>query len=223
MNQFECTGVILAGGKNRRLPGKKKTFYRIGRDTMLNHLTTLFAKLFNEVILVVNDPGAFAATDTMVVRDIIPSRCALAGLHAGLFYASNPWIYATACDIPFANEKIIRHLWGARAKGKEIIIPRTHEGLEPLSALYHKSCMPRIEKNLANNIFMIKAFFKAKRVKEISPETLEKLDPEMWFKFNVNTPEDLAAARAMAKDQKCSQYDDGLGGVKHSGEKHEFI
>ncbi|WDP89876.1 MAG: molybdenum cofactor guanylyltransferase [Desulfobacter sp.] len=198
LKKIECTGVILAGGTNSRLPGKKKTFYRVGEASMLEKLSALFETLFDEVILVVNDPGAFAGADAMVVRDIIPARCALAGLHAGLFYASNPWIYATACDVPFANEKIIRHLWGARAKGKEIVIPRTREGLEPLSAFYNKSCIPRIEKSLADNIFMIKRFFKAKKVREIAPEALEKLDPQMRFKFNVNTPEDLAVARAMA-------------------------
>lgn len=198
MEKFDCTGVILAGGTNSRLPGKKKTFHRVGTISMLENLTTLFTGLFNEVILVVNDPGAFTGSDAMVVRDINPAGCALAGLHAGLFYASAPWIYATACDVPFANEKIIRHLLGARVPGKNIIIPRTREGLEPLSALYHKSCIPRIEKNLEDNIFMVKKSFKATKVREIPPDILEKLDPRMQFKFNVNTPEDLAAARAMA-------------------------
>ncbi len=198
MEKFDCTGVILAGGTNSRLPGKKKTFHRVGKASMLENLTTLFSGLFKEVILVVNDPGAFTGTDAMVVRDIIPARCALAGLHAGLFYASSDWVYATACDVPFASEKVIRHLLGARVPGKEIIIPLTREGLEPLSALYHKSCIPRIEKNLEDNIFMIKKFFKPKKVREISPGVLETLDPRMHFKFNVNTPEDLAMARAMA-------------------------
>lgn len=200
MEKLDCTGVILAGGTNSRLPGKKKTFHRVGQISMLENLTHLFTRLFEEVILVVNDPGAFTGADAMVVRDIIPARCALAGLHAGLFYASSDWVYATACDVPFANEKIIRHLLGARSPDKEIIIPRTREGLEPLSAIYNKSCIPRIEKNLEDNIFMIKKFFKTKKVREIPPGVLETLDPRMRFKFNVNTPEDLAKARAMAGD-----------------------
>ena len=202
MEKFDCTGVILAGGRNSRLPGKKKTFYRVGQTTMLENLTTLFSKLFKEVILVVNDPGDFTGSDAVVVRDIIPARCALAGLHAGLFYASFPWTCATACDVPFANERVIRYLLAARIKGKEVIIPRSREGLEPLTALYHKSCLPRIEKNLDGGIFMIKRFFKAKRVREIPPEALEALDPEMRFKFNVNTPEDLVQARALARREK---------------------
>ena len=190
--------MILAGGRNSRLPGVKKTFLTVGNATMMEQIYTLFSNVFKEVIVVVNDPAAFIKTDALIVTDINPSRCALAGLHAGLFYAAFDWSYVTACDVPFASEKVIRRLLDERCRGKEIIIPRTREGLEPLSALYHKSCIPRIEKNLDDHIFMIKKFFKKRKVKEIPPETLEKLDPKMQFKFNVNTPEDLAQARAMA-------------------------
>ena len=174
-------------------------FRRVGGITMLSQIHALFDRVFKEVVLVVNDPAAFAMTDALVVTDIDPSRCALAGLHAGLYHASHPWIYATACDVPFASEAVIRHLWASRSRGKEIVIPRTREGLEPLSALYNKSCLPRMEKNLGQGRFMIKKFFNFRRVAEISPESLERLDPDMRFKFNVNTPQDLALAREMAQ------------------------
>lgn len=170
----------------------------MGNDTILNHSLELFAKLFKETILVVNDPKDFTGPDLMVVTDIIPARCSLAGLHTGLFYASFPWSYVLACDVPFASEAIIRYLLSNRKPGKEIIIPRTREGIEPLSALYHKSCLPFIERNLAENRFMIKKFFRPRKVWEIQPQELEKIDPQMRFKFNVNTPQDLAMARTMA-------------------------
>jgi len=198
LSRLDCTGVILAGGMNSRLPGKKKMFRKVGDTTMLEAIHTLFDRVFKEVILVVNDPKAFAMTDALIVTDIDPSRCALAGLHTGLYYASHPWIYATACDVPFASEAVIRHLWASRRKGKEIIIPRTREGLEPLSALYNKTCLQRMEKSLSEKRFMIKKAFNFRRVMEIAPETLERLDPDMRFKFNVNTPEDLVTARTMA-------------------------
>lgn len=202
LEKFACTGVILAGGLNSRLPGKKKTFHRVGNTTMLEQIHTLFSHLFQEVILVVNDPEDFSQWDMMVTTDIIPARCALAGLHTGLFYASFPWAYVTACDVPFANEQVIRHLWERRSPEYEVIIPRTREGLEPLSALYSKSCIPRVEKSLDDNQFMIKKFFRNKKLREISAEKLEELDPQMRFKFNVNTPEDLILAQSMARNQK---------------------
>jgi molybdopterin-guanine dinucleotide biosynthesis protein A len=198
--KYDCTGVILAGGKNSRLPGEKKTFRRVGTDMMLTRIHGLFSKLFKEVIVVVNDPKDFIGWDMMVVTDIHPSRCALAGLHAGLFYASNPWAYVTACDVPFANEQVIQHLIGQREQGIEVIVPRTDDGLEPLAALYSRECIPLIETNLEKKIFMIKKFFRKKRVKEISVSDLKKLDPSMRFMFNVNTLEDLKTARSMEEE-----------------------
>lgn len=196
--KLECTGLILAGGKNSRLPGKKKTFHHIGESTMLERLCTLFSKVFKETIIVVNDPKAFMGLDMMVVTDIIPARCVLAGLHAGLFYASYPFAYVTACDIPFASEKVIRYLVDQAAPGDHVVIPRTDDGLEPLSAVYSKACIPLIEESLKNNILMIKKFYKKNHVKEVPVSVLRQLDPEMAFFFNVNTPVDLEKARQMA-------------------------
>ncbi|WP_022664845.1 molybdenum cofactor guanylyltransferase [Desulfospira joergensenii] len=200
--KFDCTGVILAGGRNSRLPGKKKSFHRVGETTMLERTCDLFSDLFREIILVVNDPGDFIGLDAMVVTDIIPAGCALAGLHSGLFHASYPWAYVTACDFPFASRAVIEYLVKRTGPGAQVVIPRTPEGLEPLTAVYAKTCIPLIEKNLAKEIFMIKKFFNKKRVREIPFEQLKKLDPDLNFKFNVNTPEDLARARQLVRQLK---------------------
>ncbi|MDZ7666052.1 MAG: molybdenum cofactor guanylyltransferase [Desulfotignum sp.] len=196
--KLDCTGVILAGGKNSRLPGKKKTFHRVGEVSILERLCMLSSKLFKETIIVVNEPEEFMGLDMMVVTDIIPARCVLAGLHAGLFYASYPYAYVTACDIPFASEAVIRHLVDRVRPGDHVVIPRTNDGLEPLSALYSRDCLPLIEESLKNSVFKIKKFYKKKHVREVPVSVLKKLDPDMGFIFNVNTPADLEKARQMA-------------------------
>jgi len=196
--KFDVTGVILAGGKNSRLPGEKKTFRKIGDRMILDSIYKVFSSLFKEVIIVVNDPEDFAGWDMTIVTDIIPSRCALAGLHAGLFYASYPYVYATACDTPFLRQSVVEHIVGKIEKGYDVIVPRTDDGLETLSAAYSKECIPLIEENLKKDIYMIKNFFRPGRVKEIPISELRSLDPELQFIFNVNTPEDLEQARMMA-------------------------
>ncbi|MCK5695408.1 MAG: molybdenum cofactor guanylyltransferase [Desulfobacula sp.] len=195
--KFDCTGVILAGGKNSRLPGQKKTFRKIGDVMILESIYELFSNLFKEVIIVVNEPKEFAAWDMTVVTDIIPSQCALAGLHAGLFYASFPYVYAAACDTPFVKQSVVEYIVGQIEPKYEVVIPRTDDGLEALSAVYSKDCIPLIENNLKKNIFMIKKFFRKKKVKEIPVEQLKALDPAMEFVFNVNTPEDLEKAKTI--------------------------
>ena len=199
---FDYTGVILAGGKNSRLPGGKKAFRKIGDEMILETIYELFSSLFKEVIIVVNEPREFAGWDMMVVTDIIPVKCALAGLHAGLFYASYPYAYVTACDTPFVKRSVVEYIVGSIRPGYEVIIPQTDDGLEPLSAVYSKDCIPLIEENLKKNIFMIKKFFRKKKVKEIPVDKLKMLDPQRQFIFNVNTPKDLEKAKTIANQQE---------------------
>jgi molybdenum cofactor guanylyltransferase len=196
--KLDCTGVILAGGKNSRLPGKKKTFQKIGDLTILETICDLFSNLFKEIIIVVNEPQEFAGLNMSIVTDIIPLKCALAGLHAGLFYSSYPYAYVTACDTPFVRQSVVEYIVGQIDSSYDVAIPRTDDGLEPLSAVYSKDCLPLIENNLEKNIVMIKKFFRKKRVKEIPVEQLRRLDPDMQFIFNINTPEDLKKARFIA-------------------------
>lgn len=195
--RFDCTGVILAGGRNTRFPGKKKAFRKIGDGMILEGIYKLFLELFKEVIIVVNEPEEFAGWDMTVVTDILPFRCALAGIHAGLFYASFPYAYVTACDTPFLCPELIEHIVSKIKPGFDVIVPRTQDGLEPLSAVYSKRCIPLIEENLENNIFMIKKIYKKRKVREIPVEELKQFDPDMRFAFNVNTPQDLETARQM--------------------------
>nr|WP_319394753.1 molybdenum cofactor guanylyltransferase [uncultured Desulfobacter sp.] len=207
MEKFDCTGVILAGGCNRRLPGIKKTFHKVGSKTIMERIIRVFSKLFPQVILVVNDPKDFLGLDALVVTDINPSRCSLAGLHTGLFYADYEWSYVTACDLPFLSAKVIRYLLAQRDLDKQIIIPKTRGGLEMLSALYHKSCLPRIEINLEKQEFMIKKILKSEKSVQIPPRVLESLDQNMRFAFNVNTLQDLKTARSLILTQTAPKED----------------
>lgn len=209
MKKFDCTGVILAGGCNRRLPGIKKTFHKIGSKTIIERIITVFSRLFPQVILVVNNPKDFLGLDALVVTDIDPSRCALAGLHAGLFYADFDWSYVTACDLPFVSEKVIRYLLAQRNDGKQIVIPKTRGGLEMLCALYHKSCLPRIETNLEKQAFMIKKIVRPESSIQIQPRELESFDPDMRFAFNVNTLQDLETARNWVRTWDDHREDNG--------------
>ncbi len=201
--KFDCTGVILAGGKNSRLPGKKKGFRKVGNLMILEKIHDLFPKIFKEVIIVVNEPKAFADWNMTIVTDIDKSQCALSGLHAGLFYASYPHAYVTACDTPFIKQSVIEYIVEKYNPEFDVVLPETDDGLETLSAVYSKECIPLIEKNLENNIYMIKKFFRKKKVRHIPVRQLKQFDPDVDFIFNINTPEDLETAKIMMK-----KYDD---------------
>ncbi|MFH1156024.1 MAG: molybdenum cofactor guanylyltransferase [Pseudomonadota bacterium] len=201
MNQ-NCTGVILAGGRNIRLPGIKKTFHEIQGRRVMDCIYGMFTSLFDRVIVVANDPGDFVEWDALIVSDIDPSRCSMAGLHAGLFYADTPWCFVSACDTPFLKEDLARHILSCIRPGIDVVIPETEGGLEPLFAAYSRECLPLIEKNLEAGIYMIKRFFRKNRVDTIPLDVVRRIDPGMTSFFNINTPEDLETARQMASREQ---------------------
>ena len=82
----------------------------------------------------------------------------------------------------------------------DIIIPH-HDGYyEPLCAIYSKSCLTKIEKQLAEKNYRIYDFFDDVDVKQISRETIQSVDPELISFFNVNTPDALAYSRRVAEN-----------------------
>ena len=182
------------------MPGIKKMFHEVHGRTIMDSIHGIFTDLFEKVIIVVKNPSAFAAWDGLIVTDIYPARCPLAGIHAALYYAQTDHIFVSAGDTPFLKHEIVRHLVSAVRPGIEVVLPETRDGLEPLCAVYSKSCLGPMEKNLDASIYKIRRFFREKKVRTIPLKNIEAIDHSMVSFFNINTPDDLARARALAGD-----------------------
>ncbi|MEA2061608.1 MAG: molybdenum cofactor guanylyltransferase [Thermodesulfobacteriota bacterium] len=192
--EYDCTGIILAGGKNSRLPGIKKAFHKINGKMIIDIIIEKLSTLLNEIIIVTNDPCDFSEQDSLLATDILPCGCSLAGIHAGMFYAAKNNIFVAACDTPFLKIEIVEKIISHISPAHDIIIPETCDGIEPLCAVYSKKCLPAVQTNLNKNIFMIKKIFKKNRTLKIPVHEIKKIDPEMISFFNINTPCDLDKA-----------------------------
>lgn len=190
-----CTGVILAGGQNRRFSGKKKALLRLGGRPILDRIYSVYTELFEEIILVTNDPLQYFDWNATIVTDIYPIRSSLTGIHAGLFYIKTPFAFVVACDIPFLKQALIETILEAMDSRVDVVVPETSNGLEPLCALYAKECLKQIEKQIAGESLKIDRFFEKVRVKKIPETALRAKDPELVSFFNINTPEDLRRAQ----------------------------
>jgi molybdopterin-guanine dinucleotide biosynthesis protein A len=192
-----CSGVILAGGLSTRYGGENKAFLRVGGARILDRLFAAYTDLFDEIILVTNNPLEFLEWDAMIVSDIFPVRSSLTGIHAGLFYASNPFAFFTACDTPFLKKEVIATVLEHIDPAADLIIPQTSAGLEPLCAAYSKRCLKPAEDHLRLNKLKIQMALNKCRIKRIPEERLRARDPELVSFFNVNTPQDLARAEEL--------------------------
>ena len=71
------TGVILAGGQNTRFSGMNKALIRVGGKCILERIYDVFSDLFEEIILVTNDPLQYLEWDLDIVTDLFPIRSSL--------------------------------------------------------------------------------------------------------------------------------------------------
>ncbi len=197
-----CTGVILAGGLNSRFCGTNKAFLEIGGKKIFDHIYELFSSLFENIILVTNDPLRYLEWDLNIVTDLYPDRSSLNGIYSGLFHTTTPYAFFTACDAPFLKRQIVETIVDRIEKDIDVVIPETSEGLEPLCAVYSNQCLKHIEKHLLTKNFQIKQWFKKVRVKTVEETVLRDKDPELWSFININTTSDLAIAKAKFQTER---------------------
>ncbi len=192
--KFPCTGVILAGGLNTRFSGINKAFVRVGGKRILDYVYDLCNDLFEEIILVTNDPLQYLEWDAVVTTDLFPIRSSLTGIHAGLFCATTPYAFFTACDSPFLTKEVAETIIDQIEPRFDVFIPKTSAGLEPLCAVYSKQCLKPVEQQLIQKKLKIHGFFENVRVKKIPEKIFLEKDPDLISFFNINTPEDLNRA-----------------------------
>ena len=187
---MKITGIILAGGKNLRM-GKNKAFLEVRGERIIDRTKNLFRALFDEVLLVTNSLPDYLDLNLRMVADLYAGKGALGGIYSGLFHASHSHAFVAACDMPFLNKDLIRHLIDL-SPGYDIVIPKTEDGWQPLHAVYSKKCLPFMEDLIREDNLKIIDFFHRVKKREVPTEEILPLDPNLASFLNVNTPEELA-------------------------------
>lgn len=185
----EITGVILAGGKSRRM-GRDKAWLPVDGQALFERVLTVMRELFPRVVIAGDRPD-LARPGLPAVADLYPGS-ALGGLYTGLQQAATPYIFVTACDIPHPDPAIIRTLCDLR-QGYDLVVIRTVEGFEPLFAVYGKNCLQPMRELLDAGNFRIYDFYDRVRVRYVGEDEL----PVDWRRAlcNINTPQDYAALK----------------------------
>ncbi|HXT67159.1 MAG TPA: molybdenum cofactor guanylyltransferase [Nitrospiraceae bacterium] len=194
MMEIEVTGVLLAGGKSRRM-GEDKRYLVVGEQTLLERGLGVLRSMFQEVLVVIAQDSAPLDIDARVVRDLVPDCGSLGGIYTGLIQATSPYIFTVACDMPFLNQAVITQ-FTTRRDTADIVMARLATRLHPMHALYGKGCLPAMEQMIVARQLKIQELVShaSLRVQYVTEADLLSIDPS-WRSFhNVNTPEDLEAA-----------------------------
>jgi molybdenum cofactor guanylyltransferase len=195
----KIAGAIIAGGPATRLGGVAKPFLTVAGRTIADRQVALLrgagvARLF----AVANDPAPWAALAVDVVPDRVAGRGPLGGIQAALAAAGDcDAVVCLAGDLPFVAPALLAALCG-RTPGAGAVAPRTVGGIEPLCARYARALLPAVDARVAAGELAVHALLEGLAVDWIEGTELAALDPDGHSFFNINTPDDLRRAQALA-------------------------
>jgi len=184
----DVAGVILAGGESSRM-GRNKALLEVNGERMIETTYRRMAELFDEVLLVTNTPEIYDFIPCRKIADIYPGMGPLGGIHAALTNSVAERAFITACDMPSLNSQLIRELCSIQGD-VDVVIPETPGGLEPLHAVYAKSCLPKMETMLLAGERRVLSFFDLAQVRLVPRGRIAALDPDFASFRNINTQED---------------------------------
>ena len=205
-NQQQPLGLILAGGLARRMGGGDKLRIRIGGNTILARVLKRMTPQCSRLIVNANgDPARFADTGLPVVPDSVPDFAGpLAGILAGLDWAAAhaPEIADVASvpgDCPFLPVDLVPRLEAARQEaGTPLACARSGDWRHPVVGLWPVALRDDLRRALTvENLHKIE-IWTARHGVAIADWPAEPVDPF----FNVNTPEDVAAAERVAAQER---------------------
>ena len=196
------TGLILAGGKSKRLGRDKALLPWPGEDSpnsLIHHVHSVLASVCEEVLVVGNRSGLPCFE---VVPDVAPVSSSLTGLVSGLHAARTPLVLAVACDMPFLHGPLLRVLIDCASAEWDVVAPVIRHEPETLHTVYHKRCLATATDMLQSGDLRLGRLLQRLRVRRFSIEDVRRFDPELASFRNINTPQDLAEARECARPSR---------------------
>jgi molybdopterin-guanine dinucleotide biosynthesis protein A len=198
----ETIGLILAGGLARRMGGGDKPRTSIGGVTILSRVLERMKPQCTRLILNANgDPARFADTGLPVIADDVPDFAGpLAGILAGLDWAAaNAPDVATVVsvpgDCPFLPRDLVARLHQARAASDQpLACARSGQWRHPVVGVWPVALRADLRHALTKEDLRKIELWTARHGVALADWPAEPVDPF----FNVNTPEDAAAAERLA-------------------------
>lgn len=197
MKSEKPAGVILAGGKSRRMGVTRKALLELnGRSLLARVIDRLQAHLEPLILSCESDTDEFDDFGLPLVPDLLPRfRGPLTGLCSALLYLAdkglNNGLVLCPCDAPFIPENLVQVLLDAGQGKKKPVVVISYQGvLQPTFSMWQNHHLPVIHEAVIN-----KGMGGLKHVLKSLPHTVVEWAPtEPSPFFNINTPAELQTA-----------------------------
>ncbi|MGE5894344.1 MAG: molybdenum cofactor guanylyltransferase [bacterium] len=194
------TGVILAGGENRRFPYSKSFIIADGTPIIERTLRVL-GRVVPHLIISTNDPAPFFKYRAHLVGDVLPERGPLTGIVSAMIASPSEWFLVTACDMPCILPELVDFLL-TRERNADALVPVYEGKPQPLLGLYHRRLIQPFYAKMTKGYKKMSLVLDEINAQLIDERQIREIDPQGKSFVNINTPDELDAIRKGG--MKCS-------------------
>jgi molybdenum cofactor guanylyltransferase len=169
-----CEACILAGGLSSRM-GQDKAGLRLGGRSLLSHVR----RAARQAGLVVR----------VIRRDLVPACGPLGGIYTALRTTSAEAVMFLSCDMPFVNAELLEQMCSRLTPQLEAVFVVSDRRLG-FPCLIRRQALGKVEELLARRLFALQRL-----ARQLKTARLRLHRDQATAVFNINTPEDYAAAR----------------------------
>ncbi|WP_426454826.1 molybdenum cofactor guanylyltransferase [Paenibacillus sp. S-38] len=195
------TGVILAGGQNRRMGGHSKALLAVEGESFLQRQVKEMAEVCGEILLMTQNASLYAdelaalSDKGMVVRalpDLVPARGPLGGLQSALHASSTDLLWVVGCDMPLISSRAAVELAGVCLRtDAAAAVPRIAGRVHPLHGVYRKKILAPVESMLEADDYRMMGVFHLTDWEPVDEVVWNRLGIPTDFVRNINTPDEF--------------------------------
>ncbi len=192
------SAAVLAGGASTRM-GIAKGLLEVQGRPLISRVTDVLSSISDDVLCVTCEPEHYrfeAGRLRFTPDEGGDPRGPLSGIVGALAAARHELCIVVALDMPFLNAELLCSLARRAGETTDVVLPLI-EGDRPESmhAVYRRTCLAPARAALAAGQKKVTSFFEHVEVMRVPPEALSHIEGYRRSFINVNTPEELEAAR----------------------------
>ena len=201
-------GVLLAGGRSSRMGGGDKCLQMLAGKPILTRIIERLRPQVSEIVINANgDPDRFDAFGLPVVSDSVAGyQGPLAGVHAALEWVrvNRPdveQVVTVATDTPFFPADLVHRLLSAPGDASGFRVAQSDMGVHPVIGLWPIGLSEALETSLERGERKVTAWTRDHGAVPVFFSAVDVRGQSIDPFFNINAPEDLAAAEALLSER----------------------
>lgn len=204
---MNADGLILAGGKSRRMGGSHKGDLIYQKETFLERIIRELQKEAEQIWISYGEKIRREYPGCRVVQDDYLECGPMGGLHAGLKRCSSQIVMTAACDMPFLDIAVYRHLYEQLMQAEAAASWEAEDGsqmrtaylgavpvidgrIHPLAAIYRKQAADCFEAQLQKGNYRLRDALQSMDILYVDMSGRPELRRML---MNVNTIQDYEA------------------------------